>query len=60
MKSRMLVELMEMFGNCPNCKNDKLGNGEGDMYMKDDTFYRKCKCGYEITMIISETVPQKK
>lgn len=42
------VQLMRKYNNCPACGSDKVGNGEGKLIIEDETFYRSCKCGWEV------------
>lgn len=42
------IELMRKYNECPQCGNDKLGNGEGTLNIDGDDFKRTCKCGWEI------------
>lgn len=42
------VQLMQKYNNCPSCDSDKIGNGEGKLIIEDETFYRSCKCGWEV------------
>lgn len=44
------VELIGKFANCPQCGNDKIGNGDGELNIDDYVFRRKCKCGFELTI----------
>lgn len=48
MNVRMLLTIMPKYNNCPNCGNDKVGNGEGKLIVEDNYFYRECKCGWSI------------
>ena len=45
-----LLKIAPFVNNCPNCKSDKIGNGEGSLKVDDNTFTRTCKCGFEITI----------
>lgn len=45
------LELMRRYINCPKCGNDKLGNGEGRLVVKDKLFGRECKCGWHIQIV---------
>ncbi|MEW9093972.1 MAG: DUF3797 domain-containing protein [Clostridiaceae bacterium] len=48
MNARMLLTIMPKYNNCPNCGNDKVGDGEGKLIIEDNYFYRECKCGWSI------------
>lgn len=48
MKLSSAMELIQKYTHCPNCGNDHIGNGEGKLIVEDDSFYRSCKCGWEI------------
>ncbi|MGM8213546.1 DUF3797 domain-containing protein [Virgibacillus sp. W0430] len=39
------LKLIQKYSECPNCGNDKVGNGQGTLDINDDTFIRTCKCG---------------
>lgn len=41
-------ELIMKYGVCPECKNDKVGAGEGILSTNNDVFFRSCKCGWNI------------
>lgn len=51
------LKFMGLFSKCPNCGNERLGNGEGEMYIDETSFGRTCKCGYEIKFQIFEKFP---
>ena len=42
------LDLMGEYGVCPDCGNDLIGNGEGELYVTDTTFIRTCKCGFSV------------
>jgi Domain of unknown function (DUF3797) len=42
------LTLMKQYGDCPQCGNDKLGDGEGTLNIENEIFTRTCKCGFEI------------
>lgn len=44
------MALMEKYGECPNCGNDLIGDGQGGLIVEEDTFRRFCKCGFDITV----------
>lgn len=44
------IKLMQKYADCPNCGNDKVGNGQGKLIIEDDTFTRECRCGFNITV----------
>ncbi|EDS77272.1 MULTISPECIES: DUF3797 domain-containing protein [Clostridium] len=50
MEAFKVVSLINKYGNCPVCGNDKVGNGEGTLVVEEDTFKRTCKCGFEIIL----------
>lgn len=41
-------ELIIKYGVCPECKNDKVGAGEGVLITNEHHFFRSCKCGWSI------------
>lgn len=43
-----LLEIMPKYEICPNCGNDKIGNGYGKIRVDDDYFYRDCRCGWKV------------
>lgn len=48
MKLTDSLVLMERYSACPECGNGYIGNGEGAVEVKGETFYRSCKCGWSI------------
>lgn len=48
MEAFKVVKLINKYGNCPVCDNDKVGNGEGTLIVEDNVFTRTCKCGFKI------------
>ena len=54
MKLKEVIKLIEIYGECPICKNNLIGYKEGDFIIDEHSFTRKCKCGYEVT--IKETI----
>lgn len=44
------TELMKKYGDCPECGNIYVGNGQGTLIIEDDVFTRSCKCGWEVTV----------
>jgi len=48
------VELLRKYNKCPKCGSDALGNGEGTLEVKEDTFRRTCKCGWDIEVNASD------
>lgn len=43
-------KLMKDNLKCPKCGSSKVGNGEGKITIEDHTFYRSCKCGWEVKL----------
>ena len=50
MNAGRMLAIMPKYNDCPKCGSDKVGNGEGAIIVEDDTYTRKCKCGFEITV----------
>jgi Domain of unknown function (DUF3797) len=50
MKLREALKLIEKYLECPKCKNQYINNGEGELIVEDDLFYRSCKCGWNVTI----------
>lgn len=50
MKMIEAMRLTRQYAECPKCGNIHVGNGEGKVVIEDSTFYRSCKCGWEITV----------
>jgi hypothetical protein len=48
MMLKNVVELMEKHADCPKCGNDCVGPGAGSIQVYDNTFKRKCNCGWEV------------
>ncbi|MDR3826275.1 DUF3797 domain-containing protein [Enterococcus sp.] len=42
------MELMKKYGNCPECGNRFIGNGQGGLVVEKYTFERWCKCGWKV------------
>lgn len=42
------IKLMEKYGNCPECGNGRIGNGEGGLVVEENSFERWCKCGWSV------------
>jgi hypothetical protein len=42
------LKLLDQYGKCSDCGNDKLGDGEGTLSIDGNEFRRTCKCGFEI------------
>lgn len=42
--------LMNKYGVCPECGNDKVGGkpSQGALIIEDEIFIRKCKCGWSV------------
>jgi predicted RNA-binding Zn-ribbon protein involved in translation (DUF1610 family) len=49
MNALKAVQLMVKYTDCPECGNSNVGDGEGKVVADEDTFYRSCRCGWEIT-----------
>lgn len=41
------MSLMQKYAECPNCGNEKIGNGFGALIIEEEMLYRSCECGYE-------------
>ena len=54
MRLNQVIKLIEIYGECPICKNNLIGYKEGDFIVDEYSFTRRCKCGYEVT--IKETI----
>ena len=54
MKLDQVIKLMEIYGECPICKNNLISCKKDDFTVNEHSFIRRCKCGYEVT--IKETV----
>lgn len=48
MNIRSVIKLTKKYGKCPNCGNEKLGNGQGYFTVHNDSLVRYCKCGFKI------------
>ncbi|MDA7028626.1 DUF3797 domain-containing protein [Bacillus sp. CLL-7-23] len=40
------LRVAPLINDCPNCKNEEIGNGEGTLNIDDNTVQRTCKCGF--------------
>jgi transcription elongation factor Elf1 len=54
MKAITAVELLDKYNTCPDCGNDKVGAGEGDVKIHDNVFTRSCKCGWMVKVTVEE------
>lgn len=50
MKLMTASKLARQYAECPECGSTLVGNGHGKLIIEDDTFYRSCKCGWEVTV----------
>ena len=50
MKLDQVIKLMEMYGECPICKNNLISCKKDDFIVDEHSFTRRCKCGYEVTI----------
>ena len=50
MNIKKSIELMDKYGDCPDCGNKYISNGEGGVIIENNTFRRFCKCGFDITL----------
>lgn len=50
MNMRKSLKLMDKYAKCPECGNDKVGDGQGGIIVEDDYFRRFCNCGFDITI----------
>ena len=57
MKLNQVIKLIEIYGECPMCKNNLIDCKKDDFTVDEHSFTRKCKCGYEVT--IKETIKKK-
>lgn len=48
MKLTKALELMETYASCPKCGSSDISGGEGRLTIRYGTFYRSCKCGWEV------------
>ncbi len=49
-----LNNILKDYGICPDCDNDKVGNGEGKLIVEDDYFERSCRCGFGVVLMPEE------
>ncbi|WP_157456233.1 DUF3797 domain-containing protein [Carnobacterium maltaromaticum] len=49
------LELSKKYSHCPECGNDKTGNGSG-LIIEDATFKRFCNCGWEVQVKSKEVI----
>ena len=54
MKLKEVIKLIEIYGECPICKNNLIGCKKDDFVVDEHSFTRRFKCGYEVT--IKETI----
>lgn len=53
MKLIKSLELMKQYQQCPECGNDKIGDGSGSLVIYDNHFERSCKCGCKVIIELS-------
>lgn len=49
------LKLLDQYGKCPDCGNEKLGDGEGSLSIDGNKFKRYCKCGFEVVVDEQQT-----
>lgn len=52
MNALKAVELLKKYNTCPDCGNEKVGDGEGSVEINEDVFKRKCKCGWMVKITV--------
>ena len=50
MKLDQVIKLMEIYGECPICKNNLIGCKKDDFIIDEHSFTRRCKYGHEVTI----------
>ena len=54
MKYQDTMRALELYGNCPKCGNDSIGNGT-ILEIGENRIFRSCKkCGYSVTAILQK------
>ena len=54
MKYQDTRRALELYGNCPKCGNDSIGNGN-ILEIGENRIFRSCKkCSYSVTAILQE------
>ena len=52
MKFQDTLRALELYGNCPKCGNDSIGNGN-ILEIGEDRIFRSCKkCGCSVTAVL--------
>lgn len=46
----LATKLLHKFESCPQCGNNKVGNGQGTLEITEEHFIRTCKCGFKVTI----------
>lgn len=54
MKSSDVLMLSKRNKECPKCGNEYIGNGQGKLIIDDESYFRSCKCGWNVTITIKE------
>lgn len=54
MRAENCEKIISAYWNCPNCKSERFGNGQGTLDIVGKEFTRTCKCGYVIKGIETE------
>lgn len=60
MKLAISQALMQVYEECPKCKNPYVGDGQGTLMVDTWKFKRTCICGFEVTVKIKESMRAKK
>lgn len=48
------LKLLNKYGKCPNCGEERLGNGYGTLSIDDFDFKRTCKCGFSVEVKVDK------
>jgi len=48
MNIKRATALTKRYARCQECGCDRVGNGEGGLYVDDEAFLRICKCGWSV------------
>lgn len=50
MKIEKTMELLNKYGTCPDCGSTTIGSAQGAIIIEEETFTRKCSCGFKATV----------
>mgnify|MGYP004444231943 CR=1 FL=1 len=56
MNCNKAIKLIEIYTRCPKCRNDIIGENQGELNITGNIFERKCSCGWNVRIVENEEV----